>query len=118
MNTAPSGVGVLTAFGLGQGAGPRNDLRPIRASRRQHPMVADQVESWRRHEGGQFLEQFMWGQQELARPVCPGGFQGEHQGLLIDEPQPAVGNRRSNDVATEPFESASIGGLKAGGGMQ
>ena len=59
MNTAPSGVGVLTTFGLRQGAGPRYDLGPIRRGWRQHPMVAHQVEPRWRHESSQFFQQFL-----------------------------------------------------------
>ena len=61
MGALPTCRVVLTAFGLRQRTRPRNDLGPIRAGRRQHPMVAHQVEPRRRHESGQFLQQFLWG---------------------------------------------------------
>ena len=52
---------VLTAFGLRQRTRPRNDLGPIRAGRRQHPMISHQVKPRWWHESGQFLQQFLWG---------------------------------------------------------
>jgi hypothetical protein len=68
MNAAPRCLVVRTTFGLSQGTGARYDLRPVGASRRQDAMVAYQVESWRRYEGSQFLQQFLRRQQELTVP--------------------------------------------------
>ncbi len=82
------------------------------------PVVAHQVEAWRRHQGGEFLQQLMWRQHQLARTIGPVRLQGEHQRLGIHEAQPAAGNGWPDDVAAKPLESAPVGGLDAGGGMQ
>jgi len=115
MNAAPRCLVVRTTFGLSQGTGARYDLRPVGASRRQDAMVAYQVESWRRYEGSQFLQQFLRRQQELTRTIGPVSFQGEDQRLFIDEAQSAAGDGRSDHVAAEPLEPTSVGGLDAGG---
>ena len=78
-------------------------------------MVAYQVESWRRYEGSQFLQQFLRRQQELTRTIGPVSFQGEDQRLFIDEAQSAAGDGRSDHVAAAPLEPTSVGGLDAGG---
>jgi len=77
----------------------------------QYAVVADQVKSRRGHESGQFLQQFLWGQQDLARTVRPGPLQGERERFLVDEAQSAIGHGRPDDVATESFEAAPVGRL-------
>ena len=84
----------------------------------QYAVVADQVKSRRGHESGQFLQQFLWGQQDLARTVRPGRFQGEGERCLVDEAQSAIGYGRPNHVATETLEPAPVGRLDTRRRMQ
>ena len=118
MNAPPTWGAVLAPFGLGQLAGTGHDLGSVRASRGQHAVVAYQVETWRRHEGGEFFEQFLRRQQQLAGTVGPVSSQGEHQRFLIHEAQPAAGNGWLDHVAAEPLESTAIRRLDSGGCMQ
>ena len=89
---------VLTPYKLRQRTGARYDLGSIRAGRREHPVVSDQVESWRWHEGSQLLQQLLGRQQELARTIRPRRLEREDQRLLIHEAQPTAGHGRSNQL--------------------
>ena len=53
-------AGLVGRLGLRLGLvfASRHDLGAVPGAGRQDAMIADQVEAWRRHEGGQFLEQF------------------------------------------------------------
>ena len=118
MRTAPTSVVVLTAFGLRQCTRARHDLGPVRARRCQHTVISHQVEARRWYQGGEFFEQFLRRQQQLAGTVGPVRLQREHKRLLIHEAQPAAGNGWPDHVAAKPFESAPIGRLDTGGCMQ
>ncbi len=60
MGAAPPCGIMLTTFAFRQWTGAGHDLSPVRAGRRQHPVVAHQVEARRWHQGGEFLQQFLW----------------------------------------------------------
>ena len=59
MTSALTCTPVLTTLNLRQLATAEHDLRAIRAGGRQYPVVTHQIESRRRHEGGQFFQQLL-----------------------------------------------------------
>jgi hypothetical protein len=81
-------------------------------------VAAHQVEARGWYQGGEFFEQFLWRQQQLAGTIGPVRLQREHQRFGIHEAQPAAGNGWPDHVAAKPFESAPIDRLDTGGCMQ
>ena len=71
--------------------GARNDLRSVNRIRRQHTVVAHQIQSRRRHQSRQLLQQFFRGQHDLIRTVGPNALQREGDRVRIKDLQTAGG---------------------------
>ena len=81
-------------------------------------MVTDEVESRRRHQGGEFFYQFQWRQDEKTRTVRPGGFEAKGEVFVIDDLQTSRRQGGSGDIAGQAFQTGPIVGVDARGGME
>lgn len=73
-------------------------------------MVSYEVEPWRRHEGGQFLEQFMRREHQVGGAVGPERFQRECELVRVDDAQSSRRQSRAGDIAAQLLESLTVFG--------
>lgn len=83
----------------------RNHPRTPRRMRRQHAGVEHQVDSRPRNERSELLQQRERLEHKMARPVCPGRLQREHDATVGQALEPILGHGRTKQVAAQLFEA-------------
>ena len=69
-------------------------------------------------ESGKLFNQLQRRQQQMRRPIRPGGFEAEGEALGIKRLQATRRQRRAGHVATQPLQPRPILGFDARGRMQ
>jgi hypothetical protein len=82
----------------------RYDITSPPGRRGQHPMVANQIESWRRHQGRKFPDKVQRSENHLRRSVAPSMPQPVQYPAVRQPRQALRGYRRPACVAAEVFQ--------------
>jgi len=71
-------------------------------------MVEDQVDPRPRGERRELLEQRERFEDEMARAVCPGGLEREHDATVGQPPESILSDRGTKPIAAELFQTRAI----------
>jgi hypothetical protein len=63
-----------------------------------HAVVEDEVDPWPRRERRQLLEQRERLEDQVARAVCPGALEREHDATVAQQPESMLSHRRTADL--------------------
>jgi hypothetical protein len=81
-------------------------------------MLHDEVAARFGHEGRQAREQIERLEHEVGRAVVPFAFQLEEHATILEERQALLRHRRTQQVATEAFETIAVIASDGDGGVE
>jgi hypothetical protein len=80
-------------------------------------VVSDQVEPWRRYQGGELLEEFEGLEDDVGGAVAPGVAELVEDAAVGEQGEAFGGDGRSGDVAAEQLEAAAVASGDGDAGM-
>ena len=86
----------------------RHDAIALARAGAEHTVVPDEMEARRRDERGEFLDEFLWREDDVRRAVAPAVLQAIEQAAIVEPGEPLGRNRRARAIATETFEAAAV----------
>jgi hypothetical protein len=76
--------------------------------RGEHAVVEDEIDPWPRRERRKLLEQRERLEDQVARAVCPGVLEREHDATVAQQPESILSHRRTEQIAAELFQPRAI----------
>jgi hypothetical protein len=87
---------------------PRHDMSTPACTRSEDPVVADEVEARRRHQGRELLEELLRLEDDVRRAVAPAVLQTIEERSVREPREPLGRHRRSRHVAAQALEAAPV----------